>query len=187
MIDKNGEDYVYKKENVKGYEEYSVDTNGIVYGKKGNPLKYSLNHRGYCMIVFLVDGIKKGFAIHTIVAKQFIDNPEPLVRTQVNHKDGNKQNNCVDNLEWVTPKENVRHCIEVLGFDNTGINNCKHKKIQGRDYKTSKITYIFNSLADAGKYFCEDNHNFRYVQNSIYRALRGIRKTYKNCIWEYID
>ena len=178
---------MYKKENVKGYEEYSVDTDGIVYSKKGKPLKYSLNPKGYCMINFIVDGVVKGFAVHTIVAKQFIYNPEPTIKTQVNHKDGNKQNNCVDNLEWVTPKENVRHCIEILGFDNTGINHCNHKRIQGRDYKTLEIVYTFNSLADAGKYFCEDNHNFRYVQNSIYRALKGIRKTYKNCIWEYID
>ena len=44
----------YKREPVKGYEEYEVDTNGVVYGKNGKPLKYSINHNGYCIINFYI-------------------------------------------------------------------------------------------------------------------------------------
>lgn len=104
----------YKKEYIKDFPEYQIDTNGVVYGKNGNPLKYSLNHKGYCIINFYVDHKRKGFGIHTLVAKQFIYNEDPINKTQVNHKNGNKQDNYVDNLEWVTPKENSFHSVHVL-------------------------------------------------------------------------
>ena len=104
----------YKREPVKGYEEYEIDTNGVVYGKNGKPLKYSINHNGYCIINFYINHKRTGFGIHTLVAKQFIPNNN-INKNQVNHKDGNKINNNVENLEWVTPKENMEHSVDVLG------------------------------------------------------------------------
>lgn len=177
---------MYKKEPVKGYEEYQVDTNGIVYSKRGQPLKYSLNHSGYCMINFYVNEERIGFAIHTLVAKQFIHNDDPVNKTQVNHIDGNKENNNVDNLEWVTPKENVRHCIDVLGYDNSGGNHVNAKAIKGIDINTGEEMFNFNSIIEAAKYFCEYGKNPKYVRNSIWRALHGLRKSYKKCYWKYI-
>lgn len=177
---------MYKKEPIKGYEEYQIDTNGIVYTKKGHPMKYSLNHNGYCIINLSIHNKIKGFGIHTLVAKQFISNDKPLEKTQVNHKDGNKQNNNVDNLEWVTPKENVRHCIDVLG-EHLGAKNPNAKKIKGIDKNTHEEKYVFDSIVDGAKYFCKDGENYRYIQHSIWRVLKGMRKTYKNCYWEYIN
>lgn len=123
----------YRREPVKGYEEYEVDTNGIVYGKNGKPLKYSLNYKGYCMINFYVNHKRTGFGIHTLVAKQFIPNNN-INKNQVNHKDGNKTNNSVDNLEWVTSGENMRHSVDVLG-NYTGAKNCNAKAIKGINKK----------------------------------------------------
>lgn len=171
----------YKREPVKGYEEYEVDTNGVVYGKNGKPLKYSLNHKGYCMINFYVNHTVKGFAIHTLVAKQFIPNND-VNKNQVNHKDGNKINNNVENLEWVTPKENMEHAKNVLGIDRTGGNNVNSKKIKGTHKLTNEVIY-FDSLADAGRYFT--NNNYRTTMKSIWRALKGYRKSYHKYIWEY--
>jgi len=177
---------MYKKEPVKGYEEYQIDTNGIVYSKKGTPLKYSLNHSGYCIVNFYVDNKRIGFAIHTLVAKQFVHNDDIENKTQVNHIDGNKVNNNIENLEWVTPKENVKHAIDILGYDNSGGNNVNAKTIIGIDIITGDEKFRFNSIIEAARYFCEDGKNPMYVRNSIWRVLSGLRKTYKKCYWKCI-
>lgn len=175
---------MYRKEKVKGYEEYSIDTNGVVYSKRGKPLKYSINHNGYCIVNFIVNGKRIGFTVHTLVARQFIENLDPT-KTQVNHKDGNKQNNCVDNLEWVTPKENVEHSIYFLGNSKTGERNSNAKSIGAYD-KLGNLIYSFKALSDAAKFLCSKTDNYRYKQNSIYKAAKGIRKTYKGFVWKYI-
>lgn len=174
----NGE-VMYKREKIKGFEEYEVDTEGIVYSKKGKPLKYTLNHGGYCIVVLYVNKRDKGFAIHTLVAKQFIPNPEN--KPTVNHKDGNKENNKVENLEWATHKEQMKHAKESLGLKFGGLNK---RAIKGYDKKTNNLKYEFDSLADAARYFA-NGKNYRYCQTSIWRALSGKVKSYKGCIWEY--
>lgn len=158
----------YKRERIIGYEEYEVDTNGNVYNKNGKLKKFSLNPKGYCIVNFMIDGKRIGFGIHTLVAKQFIPNPEN--KTQINHKDGNKQNNCVDNLEWVTPSENIRHSFDVLVRTPSG-----EKEIVGRDKNTGEIVYKFKSLAEAGRYFAKDK-NYRNFQNYICRVLKKRKK-----------
>lgn len=62
---------------------------------------------GYCLVKLIKNGNEKHVYIHRLVAEAFIPNPNNL--PQVNHKDGNKENNCVSNLEWVTAKENIIH------------------------------------------------------------------------------
>lgn len=176
---------MYKKEPVKGYEDYSVDTNGVVYSKKGKPLKYSVNYRGYQIINFYINHQRKGFGVHTLVAKQFIPNDDPN-KTQVNHKDGNKQNNSIDNLEWITPLENVRHSIDVLGKNNIENNNPNAKAIQGIN-KDGNILE-FNSIIQGARYFNKDSqHNDRCIQSSLWKALNGINKTYRGYYWKYIN
>ena len=177
----------YRKEKIKGYEEYSVDTNGMVYSKKGKPLKYSLNHSGYCIVNFMVNGKRKGFAIHTLVARQFITNND-INKTQVNHKDGDKTNNHIDNLEWVTPKENTQHAINVLGFDNSGERNYNAKKVFGFDKKSGELKYSFPCVMDAGRYFSDGNETkARYIQDIICGIINGYngKKSYRGCIWRY--
>ena len=103
-------EYQKKSVAVEGFEMYQVDTNGIVYAKNGKPLKYSINHNGYCIVNFYVNHKRKGFAIHTLIALTFIPNPDNL--PEVNHKDGDKHNNCVNNLEWCTQAYNINYSIE---------------------------------------------------------------------------
>jgi hypothetical protein len=97
------------KENVKGYEGlYSVDENGIIYGKRNNPLNPHDNGYGY-LIVDLYDkcGRKCHKKVHRLVAEAFIENPLNL--PEVNHKDEDKHNNMVSNLEWCTSSYNKRY------------------------------------------------------------------------------
>lgn len=69
--------------------------------------KPHVSTNGYCDVGLHAEGKSKSFTIHRLVANAFIDNPQN--KPQINHKDGNKQNNAALNLEWVTPGENMTH------------------------------------------------------------------------------
>lgn len=110
---------------VKGYEGiYQVSNKGRIkslertinygnrlYHKKETFMKQVLDKRGYPCVKLNKDNCVKGISFHRIVAQTFIPNPNN--KPQVNHKDGNKLNNCVENLEWVTCLENVNHAFEI--------------------------------------------------------------------------
>ena len=96
---------------VKGFENYLVSSLGnvkTINGKLKKVVYDSKNDYGYVEL-WKNNKVKK-FRIHRLVAETFI--PNTLGKEQVNHIDGDKKNNCVSNLEWVTPKENIRHAIE---------------------------------------------------------------------------
>jgi hypothetical protein len=101
---------------------YEVSNKGRIIGKQGRLLKCKENYCGYlqCSVKF-DDGF---FArnVHRAVAHVFIPNPDNL--PEVNHKDGVKTNNCVENLEWVTKQQNQKHEVEVLQKRN-GEKNCR--------------------------------------------------------------
>lgn len=69
------------------------------------------NNGGYCMVYVSVENKQKNCTVHRLVASTFIPNPEN--KKEVNHKDGNKRNNLIENLEWVTHAENGHHAWEI--------------------------------------------------------------------------
>ena len=96
---------------VKGFENYLVSSLGnvkTINGKLKKVVYDSKNDYGY--VELWKNNKGKKFRIHRLVAETFI--PNTLGKEQVNHIDGDKRNNCISNLEWVTPKENIRHAIE---------------------------------------------------------------------------
>ena len=102
----------YIKE-LKMYGNYYVSPEGEVYNRYGLKLKQQTYH-GYKKVSILYDGEQKTVSVHRMVAILYIPNPNNL--PEVNHKDGNKANNTVDNLEWVTRQENIIHSSVVLGL-----------------------------------------------------------------------
>lgn len=110
---------------IPGYEgRYQTSTRGRVKGlpccSRGTEtiLKPNLKKSGYFNIQLCQNGQAKTWRLHRLIAITFLANPEG--KPQVNHKDGNRQNNCVKNLEWVTPSENILHSFRALGRKSNG-------------------------------------------------------------------
>lgn len=104
--------------------KYSVCSDGYVLSNVGNKQKRlvgKITRTGYRMVVLTVNHKKQYPLVHRLVAMAFIPNPEN--KPQVNHKDGNKDNNNVNNLEWVDVKTNQLHCRDNLSPKYCKINS----------------------------------------------------------------
>ena len=99
---------------IPGFEGlYAVTSCGKVWSyitKKF--LKPELLENGYHRVCLVNGGERHRFRVHTLVARTYLDNPNNY--TEVNHLDGNKTNNCVNNLEWCSHSANMLHYINVL-------------------------------------------------------------------------
>lgn len=128
---------------VNGYlDRYEVSSTGLVRSldmlinnkhgsqsfKKGRVLKSHPNKKGYPQVTLCLNGVNKTFRVHRLVASAFIDNPEN--KSQVNHINGIKDDNRVENLEWCTNQENIIHA-----YSNNLINTNK-----GEKHHNSKLT-----------------------------------------------
>lgn len=129
----------------------------------------SITKDGYYKVSLTHNGKLKTFLVHQLVAQTFISNPKNY--KIINHKDGNKLNNSVENLEWCTQKENVRHAVK-HGLCNT-------RKVAQYDLYGNYIS-DFKSITDASK---KTNIN----KTSIGKVCRLEEKTAGGYIWKYID
>ena len=154
---------------IAGYEGlYAVTPEGEVWSYRNECfLKPVTNRYGYMRVVLFKDNEKKMYYIHRIIAKTFLPNPENL--PQVNHKDENKTNNCLQNLEWCDSKYNANY-----GTRNEKVSN-KHKKAILQYTLDGEFVREWNSASDVGK----------KVSNNIRRCLRGRNKTAYGYIWKY--
>lgn len=120
---------------------YKISESGEVFSvRSGIFLKGSLSNCGYPVVTLQNKGFKKTMSVHRLVAKAYIPNPEN--KPQINHIDGNKQNNNVSNLEWSTHSENMKHAHEIgLARSQKGTSNNANKLSEEevlaiKDYKT---------------------------------------------------
>lgn len=94
-------------------KDYEVTKDGKIISLKYNKrreVKGYIDRYGYRRVLLHIDGRRVKYFVHRLVAETYIPNPNDL--PQVNHKDGNKLNNNVSNLEWVTVKQNITHAIK---------------------------------------------------------------------------
>lgn len=145
---------------------YSHFTNKKYYREK--ILKQSVVLNGYLKVT--LHG--KGCLAHRIVAEHFIDNP--LSKEQVNHKDGNKKNNCVSNLEWATRKENMNHAKNTNLNKAMQLNNTiTSKPVLQYDLKTKKVIRKFKSTMDVYRELGCDPNNICNVCNGKNKSCYG--------------
>ena len=96
------------KKQILNYENYEIDEDGNVYNVFSKKfLKGSIGENGYKYYRLSKNNYKKMFYAHRLVAEYFLSNPDNL--PVVNHKDGNKLNNNINNLEWVSYSDNTKH------------------------------------------------------------------------------
>lgn len=160
--------------NIKSLDRYKIIKAKI----KGRILKPGINSQGYYQVVLNKNGRTKHVRINRIVAQVFIKNEKN--KKEVNHKDGNKQNNCVDNLEWVTPKENMQHAKI-----NNLINPVKGKE----HYKAKKIKQYTKDNIFIKEYFsvAEASKQTNILRSAISMCLTKQSNSAGGFIWRYAN
>lgn len=156
---------------IPGYEGiYTVSNLGNVRSVRRNKLLTLQLRRGYPSVILQYEGFRKNEAVHRLVALVFIPNPEN--KEQINHIDGNKENNCTCNLEWVTASENTKHA-HTLGLvpkvDRSGTNNGR-SKLSEEDIKFIKNNYIPRSKEFGNRALAE---RFGVASSTISRIVHS--------------
>lgn len=106
---------IWKK--IEGFENYSVSSEGRVKNDSSNfILKLGKHKRGYIHWISKINGQKRNIKVHRLVAESFL--PNPLGLSEINHINGIKSDNRVENLEWCTHSRNVKHSF-ALGLQST--------------------------------------------------------------------
>ena len=129
---------------IEGYEKYQISNYGNVRHldfhrqRYCNTIKQNKKPNGYKRVILSKEGITRSLYVHRLVASAFIPNQEN--KRCVNHKDGNRENNRVDNLEWVTHSENSIHSYRVLGYKMSLETITKIQKKRSQSYKMSEET-----------------------------------------------
>ena len=179
---------IEKWKRVWGYANYEVSTLGKVR-KNGKEVKQCKHNKGYYTVDLYKDGERKRFFVHRLVAETFLPNPDN--KPQVNHLNRNREDNRVENLEWVTPTENMnspltrKHCKEVMKGENTSM----YGKF-GKEHHLSKTVIqfdldgnmlnVWNALMDAEREVGARNGH-------ISNCCRGKQQTSGGYKWQYQD
>lgn len=178
---------------IKGYEgRYQISNLGNVKSlsrktefSDGKPPRYekeklltpAKHHKGYVKAQLRKNNNTKAFFIHRLVAQAFIPNPEG--KATVNHKDGNKVNNTVVNLEWLSNQENMKHAYATGIRDNSKVNEMRKRPV-AQYSKDGQLVRTYESVKEA----VELNPTFR--QGGISSCALGNYKTSHGFVWKYI-
>lgn len=173
---------------IKGYEGfYEVSSHGRVrsldrvvdrcnwcpQNRQGKILKGTENRDGYIKVRLYKNSTGKVFSVHRLVAQAFLPNLKKL--STINHQDGNKQNNRVDNLEWASYKENNNHAIRTgLKKTKTGAQSQRAKLTQTQVNEIRK-EYVPRKR---GKNTCTLAKKYGVSQKTIWNIIHN--KTYQD-------
>lgn len=155
-----------------------VDTKGVIFSvnrKSGTEkiLKQQIDKDGYYTVNLQIGARKKFMRVNRIVAIVFIPNPNLL--PQVNHKDGDKMNNEVENLEWVTCKENIAHA-----FINGLANPAKCENHPNSVYTDLQIHHVC-------ELFCDNKYTMREISKLTKVSYSVVKQIRNHIIWNEIS
>lgn len=160
---------------INGHPDYYISNLGRVYSFKrsGKILTPCIDRFGYCMLHLWEENKQHMVKVHRLVAEHFIPNPDNL--SDVNHKDENKQNNKVENLEWCNRQYNLNH-----GTRNIRASKSLKKPVIMINSKTFEILKRFDSALDAEK-------ETGIIAGNISRVCTKHRKTTGGYIWKFAE
>lgn len=168
---------------IYGFENYYIDETGNIYSNRGK-LK-TLNTRkgknGYVYVDLWKNGKGYSKTVHRLVAETFIPNPDN--KSEVNHKNGIKTDNNVENLEWVTRTENQRHSWKVLGRVGTWRGKLGKEHPSSKvvlQIEDGKVVNAFFGLHEAGR---QTGLNYRHICD----CCKGKLKKHGGFVWKYKD
>lgn len=165
---KNGEKII-----VDGKEtNYSVSKSGKVRNDETQTLLSLSLQQGYCHVTLAIDKKGRRFRVHRLVATAFIPNPDN--KPYVNHIDGNRSNNNVENLEWCTPSENTQHAIRTGLRKKTRARPIIQYSLSGEEMLT------FNSATEAAR-------ELNLQQSKITACCQRERLSTGDFQWRYAD
>ena len=159
---------------VAGYENlYKVSTEGNIKSIRSNKiLSLDTSQNGYKRVSLYKNKTIKHYLVHRLVAQAFIPNPDNL--PQVNHKDEDKSNNCVSNLEWITHKDNCNYGTRLERMSKTRSKPIIQLSLEGefiREWESaSEVAMVLGC--------CRQNIN---------NCLRGVTKTAFGFKWRYVE
>lgn len=166
---------IFKK--IENFEEYEVSNLGNVKSLKTNKiLKYRYQKNGYASVSLK----QKNYLVHRLVAKTFLQTTNDKI--QVNHKNCIKSDNRLENLEWVTKKENTQHALINNCFTRKfGIENHRSKKIKQLS-KQGNLIKVWDSISDVHRELK------LHIKNIVFCCQN--KKNYKTSggyIWQYFE
>lgn len=161
---------------ISGFEKYFISSDGEVYSDKykdRRKLKLRKNSKGYLYVNLCKDGKYRSIEVHRLVAQEFLQDFSSSL--QVNHIDGNKENNSMSNLEMVSQADNIKHAVD------TGLLTPKH----GKDHWASKLCdediIRIRKLYSEGTKVCDI---YKMYKDKISRET--ISQIVNNRIWKHI-
>ena len=152
--------------------DYSVSTEGEVRKDSTNYILCHSLQQDYHHVTLNINGKQKRMRVHRLVAEAFIANPNN--KPYVNHIDGNRGNNNVENLEWVTPSENTQHAVQT-GLFRSGV----AKAVIQYDLKGNEMMR-FESASEAAR-------QTGASQSHITQCCKKQRETDHDYQWRYVD